>query len=49
MIDPKEIRAGNWVIKITGRDIHTQSVFEYRAIASDDTITHLQGFAFLSK
>lgn len=36
MIDPREIRAGNWVIKITGKDINTQSFFEYKAIAFDE-------------
>jgi hypothetical protein len=36
MIDPKEIRAGNWVIKITGADSTTQSFFEYKAIAPDE-------------
>jgi hypothetical protein len=36
MIDPKEIRPGNWVIKITGTDINTQSFFEYKSIAPDE-------------
>lgn len=36
MIDPREIRAGNWVIKITGRDSKTQSFYEYKAIAFDE-------------
>jgi hypothetical protein len=36
MIDPKEIRVGNWVIKITGTDINTQSFFEYKTIAPDE-------------
>jgi hypothetical protein len=36
MIDPREIRAGNWVIKITGTDVNTQSFFEYKAIAPDE-------------
>lgn len=36
MIDPKEIRAGNWVIKITGIAFNTQSFFEYKAIAIDE-------------
>jgi hypothetical protein len=36
MIDPKEVRVGNWVIKLTGTDINTQSFFEYRAIALDE-------------
>ena len=36
MIDPKEVRVGNWVIKITGKDFNTQSFFEYQAIAVDE-------------
>ena len=36
MIDPREIREGNWVIKITGRDNNAQSFFEYKAIAFDE-------------
>jgi len=36
MINPKEIRVGNWVIKITGKDINTQSFFEYKTIAPDE-------------
>jgi hypothetical protein len=36
MIDPREIRAGNWVLKITGNDSNRQSFFEYKAIAHDE-------------
>jgi hypothetical protein len=36
MIDPREVRAGNWVLKITGTDRDAQSFFEYRAIAPDE-------------
>jgi len=36
MIDPKEVRVGNWVIKITGTGINKQSFFEYKAIAPDE-------------
>lgn len=36
MIDPREIRSGNWVLKITGRDINAQSFFEYKTIAFDE-------------
>src|SRR5678809_672515 len=36
MIDTREIRTGNWVIKITGTDINTQSFFQYKAIALDE-------------
>jgi len=40
MIDPKEIRMGNWVIKITGTDNNAQSFFEYREIAIEDYSTN---------
>jgi hypothetical protein len=36
MIDPKEVRIGNWVIKVTGRDAHNNAYFEYRAVAIDE-------------
>lgn len=36
MIDPREVRAGNWVLKITGTDRNAQSFFEYRSIAPDE-------------
>jgi len=36
MLDPREVRAGNWVLKITGTDIGKQSFFEYKAIALDE-------------
>ena len=36
MIDPKEVRVGNWVIKITGTDINTELFFEYKTIALDE-------------
>ena len=36
MIDPREIRAGNWVIKITGKDNNAKSFFEYKAITIDE-------------
>ena len=36
MIDPREIRPGNWVVKITGTDMNTQSFFEYKAVAADE-------------
>ena len=36
MIDPKEVRVGNWVIRITGTDINSRSLFEYKAIAPDE-------------
>jgi hypothetical protein len=36
MINPGEIRAGNWVIKITGTDMSSLPFFEYMAIAPDE-------------
>lgn len=36
MIDPREVRAGNWVLKITGTDRNAQSFFEYRSIQPDE-------------
>jgi hypothetical protein len=36
MINPVEIRAGNWVIKITGTDMSLLPFFEYKAIAPDE-------------
>jgi hypothetical protein len=36
MIDPREIRSGNWVIKVTGTDVNMQSFFEYKTIAVDE-------------
>ena len=37
MLDPKEIRAGNWVLKITGKDVHAHSYFEYEALMPDES------------
>lgn len=37
MLDPKEIRAGNWILKVTGKDINTHSYFEYKAITPDES------------
>jgi len=36
MLDPKEVRAGNWLLRITGTDTNTQSFFEYKAVAVDE-------------
>ena len=36
MIDVKDVRVGNWVIKITGRDLNAKSFFEYKPIALDE-------------
>jgi hypothetical protein len=36
MLDPKDIRVGNWVIRITGKDLNEKSFFEYKAIAVNE-------------
>jgi len=36
MLDTRDVRVGNWVIKITGRDTNTKSFFEYQPIALDE-------------
>lgn len=36
MINSSDIRAGNWVIKITGRYTDMQSFYEYKAVAIDE-------------
>jgi hypothetical protein len=36
MLDPSDVRAGNWVLKITGTDVNTKSFFQYKAIAPDE-------------
>src|SRR5205814_2206754 len=36
MLDPRDVRVGNWVIKITGTDKNTKSFFEYKPIALDE-------------
>jgi hypothetical protein len=36
MLDPRDVRVGNWVIKITGTDRNTKSFFEYKPIALDE-------------
>lgn len=33
MLDPRDVRVGNWVIKVTGTDNNAKSFFEYKAIA----------------
>ena len=37
MLNVSEVRVGNWVIKITGKDLNTKSFFEYKPIAIDET------------
>jgi hypothetical protein len=36
MLDSREVRAGNWVLRITGTDTNTKSFFEYKAIPLDE-------------
>lgn len=36
MLDTTDVRVGNWVLKLTGRDEKEQSFFEYKAIALDE-------------
>jgi hypothetical protein len=36
MLDPKDVRVGNWVIKVTGRDANGKAFFEYLPIAIDE-------------
>lgn len=36
MLDPKDVRVGNWVLKLTGKDLNSKSFFEYKAIALDE-------------
>ena len=36
MIDPKDVRVGNWLLKITGIDENNSSFFEYKPIAIDE-------------
>lgn len=36
MLDPTEVRTGNWVLRITGTHSNTKSFFEYKKIAQDE-------------
>lgn len=36
MLDTRDVRVGNWVLKLTGRDEKDHSFFEYKAIALDE-------------
>ncbi|NTS42680.1 hypothetical protein HRG84_17405 [Flavisolibacter sp. BT320] len=36
MIDPKDVRPGNWVIKMTGMDVNHLPFFAYKAVALDE-------------
>jgi hypothetical protein len=46
MIDPREVRIGNWVIKVTGRDAHNAAYLEYRAVAIDEYFYTWAKFCF---
>jgi len=44
MLDPREVRPGNWVLKITGTDINTRSYFEYNAVELNEyNLSYLKG------
>lgn len=36
MLDPRDVRVGNWVIKVIGTDKNDQSFFAYNPIAIDE-------------
>jgi hypothetical protein len=36
MLDPREVRIGNWVIKVTGKDSLDHSYLEYKPVAIDE-------------
>ena len=36
MIDPKDIRPGNMVLRVTGKDVNGKSFFEYSPVAIDE-------------
>jgi hypothetical protein len=36
MLDSKEVRAGNWVLKITGTDSNLKPFFQFKAVAADE-------------
>lgn len=44
MLDPREVRPGNWVLKITGTDKNTRAFFEYNAVELNEyNLTFLKG------
>ncbi len=44
MLDPREVRPGNWVLKITGTDKNTQSYFEYNLVELNEyNLSFLKG------
>jgi hypothetical protein len=36
MVDPKDIRPGNMVLRVTGKDVNGKSFFEYTPVAIDE-------------
>ncbi|HUC80365.1 MAG TPA: hypothetical protein VMR70_05580 [Flavisolibacter sp.] len=46
MINPNEIRPGNWVIKVTGMDSNTKPFFEYKAVLVDEYFYSFIRFCF---
>ena len=36
MLDPREVRIGNWVIKVTGKDSLDHSYLEYKSVVIDE-------------
>lgn len=46
MIDPREVRPGNWVIKITGIDNNTKPFYEYKAVLVDEYFYSFIKFCF---
>jgi len=46
MINPREVRPGNWVIKITGVDNNTEPFCEYKAVLVDEYFYSFVRFCF---
>lgn len=46
MIDPHEVRPGNWLIKVTGIDINTKPFYEYKAVLVDEYFYSFVKFCF---
>ena len=46
MIDPREVRPGNWVVKVTGIDTNTKPFYEYKAVLVDEYFYSFVKFCF---
>ncbi|HUC80986.1 MAG TPA: hypothetical protein VMR70_08725 [Flavisolibacter sp.] len=46
MIDSREVRPGNWVIKVTGIDTNTKPFYEYKAVLVDEYFYSFVKFCF---